>query len=61
MFLCLGYVGFCDVMKLIDGRKFLDFLMKINFIGVFGDMILFDENGDFLGRYCYSFIVDNSV
>lgn len=51
--LCPGYAGLCDAMKPIDGRKLLDSLMKTNFTGVSGDMILFDENGDSPGRYCY--------
>ncbi|XP_040112478.1 metabotropic glutamate receptor 5 [Oryx dammah] len=49
--LCPGYAGLCDAMKPIDGRKLLDSLMKTNFTGVSGDMILFDENGDSPGRY----------
>ncbi|XP_053790627.1 metabotropic glutamate receptor 5 isoform X1 [Vidua chalybeata] len=49
--LCPGYVGLCDAMKPIDGRKLLESLMKTNFTGVSGDMILFDENGDSPGRY----------
>lgn len=53
MALCPGYAGLCDAMKPIDGRKLLDSLMKTNFTGVSGDMILFDENGDSPGRYCY--------
>ncbi|KAF1431572.1 Metabotropic glutamate receptor 5, partial [Spheniscus mendiculus] len=51
MSLCPGYVGLCDAMKPIDGRKLLESLMKTNFTGVSGDMILFDENGDSPGRY----------
>ncbi|XP_009468655.1 PREDICTED: metabotropic glutamate receptor 5 [Nipponia nippon] len=51
MALCPGYVGLCDAMKPIDGRKLLESLMKTNFTGVSGDMILFDENGDSPGRY----------
>ncbi|OBS71072.1 hypothetical protein A6R68_00387, partial [Neotoma lepida] len=50
MSLCPGYAGLCDAMKPIDGRKLLDSLMKTNFTGVSGDMILFDENGDSPGR-----------
>nr|XP_014426622.1 metabotropic glutamate receptor 5 isoform X2 [Pelodiscus sinensis] len=51
MSLCPGYAGLCDAMKPIDGQKLLDSLMKTNFTGVSGDMILFDENGDSPGRY----------
>ncbi|XP_075448672.1 metabotropic glutamate receptor 5 isoform X2 [Ascaphus truei] len=49
--LCPGYAGLCDAMKPIDGQKLLDCLMKANFTGVAGDMIMFDENGDSPGRY----------
>ncbi|XP_064414010.1 metabotropic glutamate receptor 5b isoform X2 [Latimeria chalumnae] len=49
--LCPGYAGLCDAMKPIDGRLLLDFLMKINFTGVSGNPISFDENGDSPGRY----------
>lgn len=59
MSLCPGYKGLCDAMKPIDGRKLLDSLMKTNFTGVSGDMILFDENGDSPGRYCYNSPPDN--
>ncbi|CAH2225555.1 metabotropic glutamate receptor 5 isoform X3 [Pelobates cultripes] len=49
--LCPGYNGLCDAMKPIDGQKLLDCIMKANFTGVAGDMIMFDENGDSPGRY----------
>eukprot|EP00062_Callorhinchus_milii_P001951 gi/632937633/ref/XP_007900488.1/ PREDICTED: metabotropic glutamate receptor 5 [Callorhinchus milii] len=49
--LCPGMNGLCDAMRPIDGRKLLDFLMKINFTGASGDIISFDENGDSPGRY----------
>ncbi|TFK04541.1 calpain-15 [Platysternon megacephalum] len=51
MSLCPGYAGLCDAMKPIDGQKLLDSLMKTNFSGVSGEVILFDENGDSPGRY----------
>lgn len=59
MSLCPGYAGLCDAMKPIDGQKLLDSLMKTNFTGVSGDMILFDENGDSPGRYYYNSPLDN--
>lgn len=59
MSLCPGYAGLCDAMKPIDGQKLLDSLMKTNFTGVSGDMILFDENGDSPGRYCHNSPLDN--
>ncbi|XP_030648441.1 glutamate receptor, metabotropic 5a [Chanos chanos] len=49
--LCPGYVGLCDAMRPIDGRKLLDFLMSTNFVGVSGEKVRFDENGDSPGRY----------
>ena len=48
--LCPGAVGLCPAMRPIDGRKLLDFLMKTNFTGVSGEVILFDERGDSPGR-----------
>nr|XP_032624622.1 metabotropic glutamate receptor 5 isoform X1 [Chelonoidis abingdonii] len=51
MSLCPGYAGLCDAMKPINGQKLLDSLMKTNFTGVSGEVILFDENGDSPGRY----------
>uniref|UniRef100_A0A673AZ03 Metabotropic glutamate receptor 1 n=1 Tax=Sphaeramia orbicularis TaxID=375764 RepID=A0A673AZ03_9TELE len=49
--LCPGFKGLCDDMRPIDGRKLLDFLMRTNFIGVSGETIHFDQNGDSPGRY----------
>ncbi|XP_072120456.1 metabotropic glutamate receptor 5b [Mobula birostris] len=49
--LCPGVNGLCEAMKPVDGRILLEFLMKINFTGVSGDYISFDENGDSPGRY----------
>ncbi|KAK1800171.1 hypothetical protein P4O66_000224 [Electrophorus voltai] len=49
--LCPGYLGLCDAMRPIDGRKLLEFLMRTNFTGVSGEVVLFDENGDSPGRY----------
>ncbi|XP_060941743.1 glutamate receptor, metabotropic 5a [Limanda limanda] len=49
--LCPGYKGLCESMRPIDGQKLLDFLMKTNFTGVSGEIILFDQNGDSPGRY----------
>ncbi|KAM6985170.1 metabotropic glutamate receptor 5-like [Aplochiton taeniatus] len=49
--LCPGYQGLCEAMRPIDGRKLLDFLMQTNFIGVSGETIHFDQNGDSPGRY----------
>lgn len=49
--LCPGHVGLCDAMKPIDGSHLLDFLLKTTFMGVSGEDIWFDENGDSPGRY----------
>ncbi|KAL7847515.1 hypothetical protein AOLI_G00222330 [Acnodon oligacanthus] len=49
--LCPGYKGLCEAMRPIDGRKLLEFLMRTNFTGVSGEVVLFDENGDSPGRY----------
>ncbi|KAJ8412618.1 hypothetical protein AAFF_G00129540 [Aldrovandia affinis] len=49
--LCPGYTGLCKAMRPIDGSKLLEFLMKTNFLGVSGEVLRFDENGDSPGRY----------
>ncbi|XP_028995156.1 metabotropic glutamate receptor 1b isoform X2 [Betta splendens] len=49
--LCPGHVGLCDAMKPVDGSHLLDFLLKTSFMGVSGEDIWFDENGDSPGRY----------
>ncbi|XP_076131032.1 glutamate receptor, metabotropic 5a [Alosa pseudoharengus] len=49
--LCPGVTGLCSAMRPIDGQKLLEFLMKTNFTGVSGEVVLFDENGDSPGRY----------
>ncbi|XP_016095587.1 metabotropic glutamate receptor 5-like, partial [Sinocyclocheilus grahami] len=49
--LCPGYAGLCEAMRPIDGGKLLEFLMRTNFTGVSGEVVLFDENGDSPGRY----------
>ncbi|XP_016358551.1 LOW QUALITY PROTEIN: metabotropic glutamate receptor 5-like [Sinocyclocheilus anshuiensis] len=49
--LCPGYAGLCEAMRPIDGGKLLEFLMRTNFSGVSGELVLFDENGDSPGRY----------
>lgn len=49
--LCPGYAGLCEAMRPIDGGKLLEFLMRTNFSGVSGEVVLFDENGDSPGRY----------
>ncbi|XP_034966553.2 metabotropic glutamate receptor 1 isoform X1 [Zootoca vivipara] len=49
--LCPGHIGLCDAMKPIDGSKLLDFLLNSSFIGVSGEEVRIDENGDAPGRY----------
>ncbi|XP_015267527.1 PREDICTED: metabotropic glutamate receptor 1 isoform X2 [Gekko japonicus] len=49
--LCPGHVGLCDAMKPIDGSKLLDFLLNSSFIGVSGEEVRIDGNGDAPGRY----------
>ncbi|XP_071495537.1 metabotropic glutamate receptor 1-like [Diadema antillarum] len=51
-----GAVGLCPGMLPIDGRVLLDVLFNVSFLGVSGDHIKFDANGDPPGRYdIYSF------
>ncbi|XP_028653717.1 metabotropic glutamate receptor 1-like isoform X2 [Erpetoichthys calabaricus] len=49
--LCPGHIGLCEAMTPIDGSKLLEFLLKTSFIGISGEEIWFDENGDSPGRY----------
>nr|XP_015824998.2 metabotropic glutamate receptor 1 isoform X1 [Nothobranchius furzeri]XP_054597741.1 metabotropic glutamate receptor 1 isoform X1 [Nothobranchius furzeri] len=49
--LCPGHLGLCDDMKPVDGSHLLEFLLKTSFMGVSGEDIWFDENGDSPGRY----------
>lgn len=44
--LCPGHLGLCDAMQPIDGSKLLNFIIKTSFIGVSGEEVWFDENGD---------------
>lgn len=48
---CNGEPGLCAEMETINGSLLLDYLMDVNFTGVSGHMINFDENGDPPGRY----------
>ncbi|XP_032882308.1 metabotropic glutamate receptor 1 [Amblyraja radiata] len=49
--LCPGHPGLCDAMQPIDGSKLLNFIIKTSFIGVSGEEVWFDENGDSPARY----------
>ncbi|KAM4625970.1 metabotropic glutamate receptor 1b [Polymixia lowei] len=50
-YLCPGHAGLCDAMEPVDGSQLLEFLLKTSFMGVSGEDIWFDENGDSPGRY----------
>jgi Receptor family ligand binding region len=47
---CDGVAGLCAEMATINGSLLLDYLMEVNFTGVSGHLINFDENGDPPGR-----------
>ncbi|XP_078412760.1 metabotropic glutamate receptor 1-like [Cetorhinus maximus] len=49
--LCPGHSGLCEAMKPVDGNKLLQFIIKTSFIGVSGEEVWFDENGDSPARY----------
>uniref|UniRef100_A0A4W3HT09 Metabotropic glutamate receptor 1 n=1 Tax=Callorhinchus milii TaxID=7868 RepID=A0A4W3HT09_CALMI len=49
--LCPGHTGLCDAMRPVDGSRLLQFLIKTSFIGVSGEEVWFDENGDSPARY----------
>ncbi|XP_041461198.1 metabotropic glutamate receptor 1-like [Lytechinus variegatus] len=47
----VGTVGLCPDMQPIDGRELLDALFNVSFVGMSGDHIKFDEDGDPPGKY----------
>ncbi|XP_029539847.1 metabotropic glutamate receptor 4-like [Oncorhynchus nerka] len=49
--LCLGKVGLCSRMDPINGTLLLKHIRMLNFAGIAGNPVLFNENGDAPGRY----------
>ncbi|KAM9813248.1 metabotropic glutamate receptor 4-like [Neosynchiropus ocellatus] len=49
--LCPGKVGLCNKMDPINGTHLLKHIRRLNFAGIAGNPVLFNENGDAPGRY----------
>uniref|UniRef100_A0A3Q1ES59 Glutamate receptor, metabotropic 4 n=1 Tax=Acanthochromis polyacanthus TaxID=80966 RepID=A0A3Q1ES59_9TELE len=49
--LCPGKVGLCSRMDPINGTHLLKHIRRLNFAGIAGNPVLFNENGDAPGRY----------
>ncbi|XP_043976954.1 metabotropic glutamate receptor 4-like isoform X1 [Gambusia affinis] len=49
--LCPGKVGLCAKMDPINGTHLLKHIRRLNFSGIAGNPVLFNENGDAPGRY----------
>ncbi|XP_023181349.1 metabotropic glutamate receptor 4-like isoform X2 [Xiphophorus maculatus] len=49
--LCPGKVGLCTKMDPINGTHLLKHIRRLNFSGIAGNPVLFNENGDAPGRY----------
>uniref|UniRef100_A0A6Q2XU39 G-protein coupled receptors family 3 profile domain-containing protein n=1 Tax=Esox lucius TaxID=8010 RepID=A0A6Q2XU39_ESOLU len=49
--LCKEEVGFCSRMDPINGTLLLKHIRKLNFKGIGGNPVLFNQNGDAPGRY----------
>ncbi|KAI8781911.1 metabotropic glutamate receptor 4, partial [Biomphalaria glabrata] len=45
-----GFVR-CPILKQLSGPVFLQFIRNVSFVGVSGDEVKFNTNGDSLGRY----------
>ncbi|KAH9505005.1 Metabotropic glutamate receptor 4 [Bulinus truncatus] len=45
-----GFVR-CPILKQLSGPVFLQFIRNVSFIGISGDEVKFNKNGDSLGRY----------
>ncbi|XP_036104391.1 metabotropic glutamate receptor 4 isoform X2 [Molossus molossus] len=49
--LCPGRVGLCPRMDPVDGSQLLKYIRSVNFSGIAGNPVTFNENGDAPGRY----------
>ncbi|KAJ8395356.1 hypothetical protein AAFF_G00033410 [Aldrovandia affinis] len=59
--LCPGHVGVCPRMDPINGTALLRFIRNTSFLGIAGNPVLFNENGDAPGRYeIYQYQIRNS-
>ncbi|XP_075709630.1 metabotropic glutamate receptor 4 isoform X1 [Rhinoderma darwinii] len=48
---CPGSVGLCSRMDPVDGAELLKYIRNVNFTGIAGTPVTFNENGDAPGRY----------
>ncbi|KAJ1139132.1 hypothetical protein NDU88_005509 [Pleurodeles waltl] len=60
--LCPGKVGLCSRMDPVDGVELLKYIRTVNFSGIAGTPVTFNENGDSPGRYdIYQYQFKNST
>uniref|UniRef100_A0A8D0DFV5 Glutamate metabotropic receptor 4 n=1 Tax=Salvator merianae TaxID=96440 RepID=A0A8D0DFV5_SALMN len=60
--LCPGKIGLCPKMDPIDGAELLKYIRSVNFSGIAGTPVTFNENGDAPGRYdIYQYQIKNST
>uniref|UniRef100_A0A3B4WQ82 Glutamate metabotropic receptor 4 n=1 Tax=Seriola lalandi dorsalis TaxID=1841481 RepID=A0A3B4WQ82_SERLL len=60
--LCPGKVGLCAKMDPINGTHLLKHIRRLNFAGIAGNPVLFNENGDAPGRYeIYQYQIRNKT
>uniref|UniRef100_A0A8C4VPL2 Glutamate metabotropic receptor 4 n=1 Tax=Gopherus evgoodei TaxID=1825980 RepID=A0A8C4VPL2_9SAUR len=60
--LCPGKVGLCPRMDPVDGVELLKYIRNVNFSGIAGTPVTFNENGDAPGRYdIYQYQIKNST
>uniref|UniRef100_H3A2R3 Glutamate metabotropic receptor 4 n=1 Tax=Latimeria chalumnae TaxID=7897 RepID=H3A2R3_LATCH len=60
--LCPGKVGLCSKMDPVNGSELLKYIRRVNFTGIGGTPVTFNENGDAPGRYdIYQYQFHNST
>uniref|UniRef100_A0A8C6VM12 Glutamate metabotropic receptor 4 n=1 Tax=Naja naja TaxID=35670 RepID=A0A8C6VM12_NAJNA len=60
--LCPGKVGLCPKMDPVDGGELLKYIRNVNFSGIAGTPVTFNENGDAPGRYdIYQYQIKNAT
>ncbi|KAJ7332956.1 hypothetical protein JRQ81_015136 [Phrynocephalus forsythii] len=60
--LCPGKVGLCPKMDPVDGAELLKYIRNVNFSGIAGTPVTFNENGDAPGRYdIYQYQINNAT
>ncbi|XP_075470149.1 metabotropic glutamate receptor 4 isoform X3 [Ascaphus truei] len=57
---CPGSLGLCSRMDPVDGTELLKYIRSVNFTGIAGTPVTFNENGDAPGRYeIYQYQIHN--